>query len=399
MTALAARSPTDLADAFSDDGAARLRSSSRLVWLLAALFAVALGWAWLAKLDEVTTGTGRVVPTSREQVIQSLEGGILTKLSVRQDDIVKAGQVLAQLDPTQAGSTVDESAAKYRAALARSARLQAEVEGTPLRFSDELARHPDLKAVELRLFDARRRSLRSAEGLIDESLALISRELGIGERLVTLGAASNVEVLRLKRQRADLELKKSDLRSQYMVEARQELTKANEEVEALAPVVRGRSDALRRLTLRSPVRGVVKNIEVSTIGGVIPPNGKLMEIVPLDEQLLIETRIAPRDIAFIRPGQRASVKISAYDYSIYGGLEGRVTSISPDTIRDEVNPEIHYYRVFVRTDADALVDKAGKRHAIGPGMIATADVHTGSKTVLQYLLKPLNRARDALRER
>lgn len=399
MMAIGARSPADLADAFGDDGAARLKSSSRLIWLLAALFTLALGWAWLAELDEVATGTGRVVPTNREQVIQSLEGGILSKLAVRQDDIVQAGQVLAQLDPTQAGSTVDESAAKYRAALARSARLQAEVAGTAIAFSDELARYPDLKAVEIRLFEARRRSMRDAERLIDESLALINRELGIGERLVTLGAASNVEVLRLKRQRADLELKKSDLRSQYMVEARQELAKANEEVDALAPVVRGRSDALRRLTLRSPVRGVVKNIEVSTIGGVVPPNGKIMEIVPLDDRLLIEARIAPRDIAFIHPGQRASVKITAYDYSIYGGLAGRVTSISPDTIRDEVNPEIHYYRVFVRTDADALTNKAGKRFAIGPGMVATADIHTGSKTVLQYLMKPLNRASEALRER
>ncbi|ODP38118.1 HlyD family type I secretion periplasmic adaptor subunit [Sphingomonas turrisvirgatae] len=399
MIAAALRSPADLADAFAEDGEPRLRSASRLVWVVAALFAVALGWAWLAKLDEVATGTGRVVPTSREQVIQSLEGGILSKLSVRQDDIVEAGQVLAQLDPTQAGSTVDESAAKYRAALARSARLQAEVTGAPVAFSPELANYPDIKAVELRLFEARRRSLASSEQLIDESLALINRELGIGERLVTMGAASNVEVLRLKRQRADLQLKKSEQRSQYLVEARQELTRANEEVEALAPVVRGRSDALRRLTLRSPVRGVVKNIEVSTIGGVVPPNGKIMEIVPLDDRLLVEARIAPRDIAFIHPGQRASVKITAYDYAIYGGLEGRVTSISPDTIRDEVNPEIHYYRVFVRTQADALTNTAGKRFAIGPGMIATVDVHTGSKTVLQYLVKPLNRAQEALRER
>ena len=206
-------------------------------------------------------------------------------------------------------------------------------------------------------------------------------------------------MLRLKRQRADLDLKKADLRSQYLVEARQDLAKVSEEVEALAPVVRGRSDTLQRLTLRSPVRGVVKNIEVSTIGGVVPPNGSVMEIVPLDDRLLIEARIAPRDIAFIRPGQRASVKITAYDYSIFGGLEGEVSSISPDTIRDEVNPDIYYYRVFVRTRSDALVNKAGRRFPIVPGMIATADIHTGTKTILQYLLKPLNRAQEALRER
>lgn len=381
------------------DQDSRIRSSSRLVWVVSGCFLIALLWAWLATLDEVATGTGRVVPTTREQVIQSLEGGILSRLMVRQDDIVQPGQVLAQLDPTQSASTMEESAAKYRAALASSARLQAEVNQTPIAFPAELDAFPALKATEMWLYEARRASLASSINLIEESLQLIRKEVAIGESLISVGAASNVEVLRLKRQRADLELKKSDLRSQYIVEARQDLAKANEQVEALAPVVRGRSDTLSRLTLRSPVRGIVKNIEVSTIGGVVPPNGKLMEIIPLDDQLLIEARMSPRDIAFIRPGQRASVKITAYDYAIYGGLEGQVTSISPDTIRDEVKPELYYYRVFVRTASDALVNKAGKRFRIVPGMIATVDVHTGQKTVLQYLLKPLNRASEALRER
>jgi membrane fusion protein, adhesin transport system len=386
-------------DVFADDGAPRLRAARQMLWVLAALFVTALLWAMFASLDEVTTGTGRVVPTSHEQVIQSLEGGILSKMLVKQDDIVRPGQLLAQLDPTQAVSTVDESAAKYRAGLARMARLQAEVNGTPLRFPAEVAKYPDLIAAETRLYAARRSSLSEGLALIDQSLELLNRELGIGERLLSAGAASSVEVIRLQRQRADLELKKSDLRSQYIVEARQDLTKTAEEVEALAPVVRGRSDTLSRLTLRSPVRGIVKNVEVSTIGGVVPPNGKIMEIVPLDDRLLIEARVSPRDIAFIHPGQRASVKITAYDYSIYGGLEGKVASISPDTIRDEVKPDIYYYRVFVRTSADSLVNKAGRRFPISPGMIATVDIHTGSKTVFQYLIKPLNRAQEALRER
>jgi membrane fusion protein, adhesin transport system len=384
---------------FDAEGGSRLRDATRMLWVLAALFVAFLAWAWFATLDEVATGSGRVVPTSREQVLQSLEGGILAKLLVRQDDIVKPGQILAQLDPTQAGSTVEESAAKYRSALAAQARLQAEVDGTPLAFPKELDGFPALKAEQQRLYTTRRSSLASSTGLLDESRALINREVGIGESLISVGAASNVEVLRLKRQRADLDLKKADLRSQYLVEARQDLAKASEEVEALAPVVRGRADTLQRLTLRSPVRGVIKNIEVSTIGGVVPPNGKIMEIVPLDDRLLIEARMSPRDIAFIRPGQRASVKVTAYDYSIFGGLDGEVSSISPDTIRDEVNPDVYYYRVFVRTRSDALVNKAGHRFPIVPGMIATVDIHTGTKTVLQYLMKPLNRAREAMRER
>jgi adhesin transport system membrane fusion protein len=384
---------------FGGEGETRLVTATRLVWVLAALFVAALAWAWFADLDEVATGEARVVPTSREQVIQSLDGGILTALKVRQDDIVVPGQLLAQLDPTQAGSTVEESAAKYRAALASAARLRAEANGTPLRFPAELDRYPELKVAESRLFDTRRRSLQSSIGLIDQSLALIGREVTIGQSLIAVGAASSVEVLRLQRQRADLELKKADLRSQYMVEARQDLAKVSEEVDSLAPVVRGRADTLSRLTLRSPVRGVVKNIEVSTIGGVVPPNGKLMEIVPLDDRLLIEARVQPRDIAFIRPGQPASVKVTAYDYSVYGGLAGVVASISPDTIRDEVKPDLLYYRVFVRTKADSLTNKAGRHFPITPGMVATVDIHTGSKTVLQYLMKPLNRAQEALRER
>ncbi|MFC3441713.1 HlyD family efflux transporter periplasmic adaptor subunit [Sphingobium rhizovicinum] len=390
---------TDQEWRFDDEGRSRLIGAKRLLWLVVILFVAGFAWAWFAKLDEVASGSGRVVPTSREQVIQSLEGGILAKLLVKQDDIVRPGQILAQLDPTQAGSTVDESAAKYRAALASAARLRAEVGGTAIVFPRELDPYPDLKAAETRLYQDRRQSLASADKLIDESLALISREVGIGESLISVGAASNVEVLRLKRQRAELALKKADLRSQYLVEAQQDLAKVSEEVEALAPVVRGRSDTLNRLTLRSPVRGVVKSIEVSTIGGVVSPNGEIMQIVPLDDQLLIEARIAPRDIAFIHPNQRATVKITAYDYAIYGGLEGEVSSISPDTIKDEVNPDIYYYRVFVRTRSVSLVNKAGKHFPIVPGMIATVDIHTGSKTVMQYLLKPLNRAREGLRER
>lgn len=394
---MSARGDTD--DWLFGEKDSRLTLATRLLWMVSALFVVALLWAWFAKLDEVATGGGRVVPTSREQMIESLEGGILAKLQVRQDDLVTPGQVLAQLDPTQVTSTVEESAAKYRAALAGSSRLESEVNQTALAFPSELDDYPDLVRAETRLYEARRSSLSQSTALIDEALALIRREISIGESLIEVGAASNVEVIRLKRQRADLELKKSEQRSQYIVEARQALAKANEEVKALAPVVHGRSDTLNRLTLRSPVRGIVKNIEVSTVGGVIQPGGRIMEIIPLNDQLMVEARMSPRDIAFIHPEQPATVKITAYDYAVYGGLEGKVVSISPDTIRDEVDPEVYYYRVFIRTTSDALVNRAGKRFAIMPGMVATVDVHTGEKTVLQYLLKPLNRAQEALRER
>lgn len=381
------------------ESSAPLRHALTLMWVIGGLLLAGIIWAIFADLDEVATGEAKVVPSSREQVIQSLEGGIVAEMRVKEDQIVEAGEVLAQLDPTQAGSTVEESAAKYRAALAASARLRAEVSNSPLRFSAELDGFPELKAEEVRLYEARRRSLSSSTSLIDEALVLLRREVEIGESLIDVGAASNVEVLRLKRQQAELELRKADVQSQYMVESREALAKVDEQVEALAPVVRGRNDTLSRLTVRSPVRGVVRNVEVSTVGGVVPPNGKIMDIIPLDDRLLVEARISPRDIAFIHPGQRATVKVTAYDYAIYGGLIGKVVSISPDTIRDEVNREVVYYRAYIRTDADALVNKAGKKFPITPGMVATVDVHTGSKTVMQYLMKPFNRAREALRER
>ncbi|MFK3968848.1 HlyD family type I secretion periplasmic adaptor subunit [Ensifer adhaerens] len=377
----------------------RLVQSKRFVVLIFIFLAVLLVWSYFAVLDEVSTGTGKVVPTSQEQVIQSLEGGVVATLYARQDDVVEAGQVLAQLDPTVTESNVQESEAKYRAALASVSRLRAEVNQTPLEFPAELHAFPALKASETQLYDARRNSLKETLEWITESSKLVTDELAISQSLSKMGAASNVEVIRLKRQLVELQLKAAEAQSQYVVRAREELAKADADVEALSSVIRGRSDALARLTLRSPVRGVVKNIEVSTIGGVVPPNGQLMVIVPMDEQLVIEARISPRDIAYIHPEQRATVKITAYDYSIYGALEGKVTSISPDTIQDEVEPEVYYYRVFIKTTGEALTNKNGDRFPIVPGMMATVDIHTGSKTVFEYLIKPFNRAREALRER
>ena len=373
--------------------------ASRVVWVCALMLGSFLLWAAWFEVVEVSNGTGKVIPSSREQVIQSLEGGIVTQMNVSEGTLVERGDVLAQLDPVKTQSNVGESEAKYRAALASVSRLQAEASGEPLVFAPALKAWPDLVRAETELFKTRQRGLKETLAGIEDSLRLVRSELAITENLAKIGASSRVEVIRLNRQRSELELKATEARSNYLVEARQELAKASAEADSLAEVVRGRADSLSRLTLRSPVRGIVKDIEVTTIGGVIPPNGQLMQIVPLDEQLLIETRIAPRDIAFIHPGQEAKVKITAYDYSIYGSLDGKVATISPDTLQDEVKPEVFYYRVFIRTESDALQNKAGKSFAIVPGMVATVDIRTGEKTVLDYLIKPLNRAKEALRER
>ncbi|WP_425495735.1 HlyD family type I secretion periplasmic adaptor subunit [Paraburkholderia hayleyella] len=376
-----------------------LPRSALIVWLIGALLMVFLLWAWQAQLEEVSTGTGKVVPSSKEQIIQSLEGGILIQLKVKEGDIVEAGQVLAQLDRTRNEAAVGESAARMRAALAMAARLTAEVNNTPLVFPAEVQEEPDLVRSETALYHSRRESLSRSLSGIGQALTLVRRELALTRPLVARGAASDVEVLRLERQINELDSKATDLRTQYLVKAREELARANAEIESQRSVTRGRNDSLTRLTFTSPVRGVVKDIAVTTLGGVVPPNGKLMEIVPLGDKLLIEARIAPRDVAFIHPGQAATVKISAYDYSIYGGLPGRVTTISPDTLQDEVKRETFYYRVYIRTDADHLSSKRGQQFSIVPGMIASVEIHTGQKTVLDYLVKPFNKAQEALRER
>ena len=376
-----------------------LPKSSMVIWIIGLGLLVFFIWAALFKLEEVSTGTGKVIPSSKEQIIQSLEGGILTKLDVKEGNIVEKGTILAQFDPTRFASNVGESQSLLVSSLATSARLRAEVNGTALQFPEIVQKDSQLVREETQLYNTRRKNLEESISDLTTSLTLVQQELRMTEPLVAKGAASEVEVLRLKRQASDLQKQINDTRSQYYVKAREELSKANTDVETQRQIVKGKSDTLNRTVFRAPVRGVVKEIDVMTLGGVIPPNGKIMTIVPLDEQLLIEARISPRDIAFIRPNQQALVKITAYDYAIYGGLHGKVTVISPDTIRDEVKQDQFYYRVYIRTDSDKLRNKQGKTFAITPGMVATVDIRTGQKTVLDYLIKPFNKAREALRER
>ena len=376
-----------------------LPRSSLVVWSVVSMLVVFIAWAGWFQLDEVTTGSGKVVPSSHEQVIQSLEGGIIHKLLVQEGDIVERGQQVAQLDRTKTESSVLESESRLNAALATASRLTAEVNGTELTFPAELDDDVDLVRQETALFTSRRESLEKGVAGLRQGMALIQRELALTQPLVKQGAASNVEVLRLQRQKNELDNKVTEMQNQYVVRAREELAKANAEIEAQRSVMKGREDSLTRLTFNAPVRSIVKDIDVPTVGGVIPPNGKLMTLVPLDDQMVIEAKISPRDVAFIHPGQKALVKITAYDYSIYGGLQGEVTMISPDTIQDDVKRDVYFYRVYIRTNTNHLENKQGKEFPIFPGMIATVDIKTGSKSILDYLLKPLNKAKEALRER
>ncbi len=382
-----------------EDLARQGRFYSSVIWLSLIGLVVFFAWAWFAMLDEVTVGTGKVTPSSHAQVIESLDGGIVNALLVQEGDIVEQGQMLARLDPTRFQSNYGEAAARARALRASSERLRAELTGEPLKFSAESMREPNLVARERQLYESRRRNLNETVSNLQKTLELINAEIRMTQPLVAKGAAGQVEVIRLQRQVAELRGKIDEARNQYAVRAREEQVKNDADLDAQIQSMAGKADQLDRATLYSPVRGVVKDIQVTTVGGVLQPGGKLMEIVPLEDKLLIETRINPRDIAYIRPGLPATVKVTAYDSSIYGNLDGKVEIVSPDTLQDEVQRDQFYYRVYVRTDHAELENRSGKRFPILPGMVASVEIKTGQKTVLDYLIKPLNKVKEALRER
>ncbi|KFX05776.1 secretion protein HlyD [Pectobacterium betavasculorum] len=382
-----------------DDLKRQGRRVSVIIWLSLFGLIVFFIWAKFAVLDEVSVGTGKVTPSTRAQVIESLDGGIIGQLYVQQGNVVEKGQVLAQLDINRFQSVYGEAFSRVQTLRASAERLYAELSGEPLKFSVETLKEPALAARERQLYESRLRNRDETIANLQQSMRLVEQELRMTEPLVQRGAASAVEVIRLRRQISEIRGKIDEARNQYAVRAREEQVKNNADLEAQKEVVSGKADQLKRATITSPVRGIVKDIQVTTVGGVLQPGGKLMEIVPLEDQLLIETRINPRDIAYIRPGLPATVKITAYDSSIYGNLTGEVESVSPDTLQDEVRRDQFYYRVYVRTMQAELTNKVGEKFPIVPGMVASVEIRTGQKSVLDYLIKPLNKVNEALRER
>lgn len=357
-------------------------------------------WAAWAQLEEVTTGSGKVIPTSREQIIQSLESGVLAEIMVSEGDTVEADQALLRIDDVRQGASVKEGQSKVDTLLAAAARLRAESLGGALAFPAEVQRRaPDLIRNEQQTFEARRRSLDASLGAQQQALRLAQDELRITEPMAAGGYISDVEVLRIKRTIAEAKGRMSELNGKFRADAAGELARVESELAGQRAGQTSREDTFRRTVLRAPKRGVVKNIRINTVGGVIQPGQDLLEIIPMDDSLLIETRIRPSDIAFLRPGMEAIVKVTAYDSAIYGWLPAKLVQISPDTLRDEVRRDETYYRALVRTDAAALKTPDGRSLPIIPGMLAQVDIKTGQKSVLSYVFKPVLRARDALRER
>jgi adhesin transport system membrane fusion protein len=412
--------------------------------LLLSIIAFFLGaglWASVAELDEVTSGNGRVIPSSELQVIQNLEGGILAATHIRQGDVVGKDQVLLTIDDTLASSKYREDRSRVLGLQVAIARLQAEAAGETPSFPDDLAaERPDLVGSELALYQARKsefeaalQTLRSqvaqrqqelveARSRIDQlrgSEALAREELEMLRPVVEQGAGSRIEMIRLERQINDIagdlaatessipriraslneaQRRISERRAAYESQVAKDMVEAQGQLAAISEVVASAQDRVRRTEIRSPVDGTVQQILIKTIGGVIQPGQDLVHIVPLEDNLLVEAQIRPADIAFLSSGQDAVVKITAYDFAIYGGLNATLEQISADTITDEKGER--FYQIRVRTRRNFLVARNGDTLPIIPGMVAEVDILTGKKTVLAYLLKPILRARyKALRER
>ncbi len=378
----------------------RVAGANLLLWSITTGLIALVVWASRAELEEVTKGSGKVIPSSSLQTIQNLEGGILSEIRVREGLRVAKGDVLVRIDDTLTQSSFREDLARQEALMASYARLQAEAEDAPEpAFPDDLTRkRPDLIERERRLFQERTKDLSGQRTALSESLRLARQELDLTIPLVEREVMPKVDQIRLERQVVELEGELNKLTTGFRREAWEQANKALAEIEQLEEKLSGGEDRVQRTIVRSPTSGTVNHLHIKTIGGVIQPGEAIVDIVPDDDTLLVEAKIRPSDIAFIRPDQEATVKFTAYDFALYGGLKGRVEHISADTIQDEIDQE-HYYIVKVRNRAGKLV-KDGEELPIIPGMIAEVDVLTGKRTVLQYLLKPFHRMRhNALRER
>lgn len=412
-----------------------------LVVLLIACF---VGWAAIARVDEIARGDGKVIPVSKTQIIQTSEAGVVQEIAVKLGQVVKEGQLLIRLDDTTTASSLGESQARARALRAQVARLQVEIQGDPdatFVCPQELAEaSPEICANENELFNARRDNFRNKLSVLkaretqrvqelqearanvtqlDNVIAAMVRQRDTIEPLVKRRLHAETDLLRMETELAqqagqlavaresigrleaavrEASLQIEELSLQFRQEARNEMSQALADLGVLGETIRGASDRVKRTDIRSPVDGIINTLDVNTIGAYVQPGAVVGGVVPTSDTLLVEARISPRDVAFVQRDQPALVKITAYDFSIFGGLKGRVANVSADSLVDQESGET-YYQVHVVTDESAL-ERDGAQFSIMPGMVASVEIMTGQKTVLDYLLKPINKARsEALTER
>lgn len=365
------------------------------LWVIVFASAAVLGfflWSIWAELDQITRARGQVIPTGRVQSVQAATEGVISQILVREGDRVEKGQLLVSLDQVKAGAAVEEGRARVAALKATMARIEAELFSKPLAFPADVEPFPELVANQRMLYARRRQALNADLAALGSQLTLARQELDLNRPLVSTGDIARAELLRLQRNVSDLSGQIASRRSRYLEELQTEYARTQEELTTAEQALTQRADDLGNQQLRAPATGLVSNLKISTVGGVVRPGDEVMQIVPAGARLIVEARLSPAEIAFVRRGQPASVKFDAYDSSVYGAANGEVTFVSPDTTTAprEGGGQESFYRVQLAVDTSQMRPKnPGERILIQPGMTATAEIKTGSTTVFRYLTKPI----------
>ena len=367
-----------------------LKQPRLVLFFTAIAFSSFLLWAYFSEIDQVARAPGVVIPSSKIQIIQSKDGGVLLALPVGAGDRVEKGQIIAQFDVTDAEADYREAKARAAGLEARMVRLRAEIYGRLPDFSSLSREFPQFIESQEALYLKRTAAQKDEIASLERILALVEEEIAMNEPLEKQGDVSKTELLRLQRQEAELVSQIINTRNEYFEDAQAEYNELEGELEGIAQVLVQRRRQLRQQTLTAPVAGVVKNVRVTTEGGVIRPGEDVMEIVPIEDDLVIEAKVSPADIGFIALGQDAAVKIDAFDYTIYGDLAGTLFYISADTLEENTRQgDLPFYRVHVRTDGKRFSAVPNKDLQILSGMTATVEIRTGKNTILNYLLKPI----------
>jgi membrane fusion protein, adhesin transport system len=376
------------------------RSARLLLWIVVFSVAALVAWARWAELDIITRAPGQVITSSRNQVVQAPEGGVLEAMLVKEGMKVQRGQVLFRFEPMRASASYQESLGKSASLRATVARLQGEVLGTEPVFKG-LEAFPEVVRLQRSLFERRRSAFQEELSVIQGSLGLAEQELAMNLPLLKSGDVSRSEVLKLQRQVTELQGQITNRRNKYFQDAQAELNKMQEDLDSVSQVLAQRREQLSYTEVRAPMDGVVRNVRLTTRGGVARPGDEVLQIVPLADDLIIEAKVRPADIGFLKTGLSANVKLDAYDYAVYGALAAQVSYISADTLQEDTRSgEQPYYRVQVRLMPGGQGARQGGGIDIQPGMTAQVEIKTGRQTVLRYVTKPIVKTlHEALGER
>ena len=364
--------------------------TTSIIMLTAASVGAFLAWASYAEIDQVSRASGQVIPAGRVQLVQSTDGGVILSILVKEGDVVRKGQKLVQLDRVKIEAAAEEGKAKVAAMKTVKSRIEAELFDKPLVFPADVNDFQDFTANQRQLFIKRRTAQSQDIAALRNMLALANQELSMNMPLLAYGDVSRSEVIRLQRSVADIQAQIANKQNKYLQDLQAEYAKVEEDLVTAEQTLTQRLSSLKDTDIEAPTDGIVKNIRLTTIGGVLRPGDEVLQIVPTGEQLIIEGKVQPADIAYVRVGQSASVKFDAYDSSIFGSATGKVIYISPDTLTEQKgSTEQVYYRVHIQADTRTMHRRPGKTVVIQPGMTASAEIQTGKNTILKFLAKPL----------